>query len=257
MSFWVDPDRVPHWAWITAFILIPAFLNFLRVRRFGELEFGLTAIKLATIVGLIVLGVILPWGVSAGNRKLGYTPYNSTDSNFVPSNELLSCPDPLNPPPGIQCLPSPGFACIISYIASWTDYRLGTGSVPSSLLFRWFRSISRFLGGLLSSHLCVPWSRAHWNCCRRDRTTAWDSPSCCSSSFLSHHHLLRGRRIRSRIERFCPGSIPSVRSFEPRRRLRAPVCLDGSASGNSGFTTYYQCYWSACCTDSCECRNIR
>jgi amino acid permease len=99
MAFWVDPDKIHAWVGITAFILIPALFNFLKVRRFGELEFGLTAIKLITIVGLIVLGVVLPWGASAGNRKLGYMPYNSSNGDFVPSNELLSCPDLLSPTP--------------------------------------------------------------------------------------------------------------------------------------------------------------
>lgn len=116
MSYWVDTDRVPQWAWITAFIFIPVIFNFLAVRRFGEGEFVLTALKMATIVGLIIIGILLPWGASAGTRKLGYVEQHSTDGSVTLLDAFVSCPDPLNPPAGVQCLPSPGFACIFSCV---------------------------------------------------------------------------------------------------------------------------------------------
>src|SRR5271170_7957930 len=98
MGSWVSKD-INAAVWITIFIWIPVFFNLLNVRRFGEIEFSLTVIKITTILALIVLGVVLPWGASAGTRKLGYS---ATDT-------LLPCPT--TPTPGIQCLPTPGFAC--------------------------------------------------------------------------------------------------------------------------------------------------
>jgi amino acid permease len=98
MSVWVSDEKYKP-VWIIVFFIPVVLFNFLNVRRYGEIEYWLTVIKLATIVGLIVLGIILPMGASAGTRQLATGP----------NNTVIPCPP--NPTQG-QCLDIPGFSCI-------------------------------------------------------------------------------------------------------------------------------------------------
>lgn len=70
------------------------------VRRYGEIEYWLTLTKIAAVVGIALFGIILSMGGSTYPRLPG------TDVN---SHTLL--PDcHLN---GNNCVPSPGFECIL------------------------------------------------------------------------------------------------------------------------------------------------
>jgi amino acid permease len=98
MAFWIPKTQVNPAVWISVFLLIPVLFNNFNVRRYGEFEYWLTVSKLVTISGLIILGILLPMGASAGVRLLG------TDNN----NQPIECPDPT----GKDCLSLPGFQCI-------------------------------------------------------------------------------------------------------------------------------------------------
>jgi amino acid permease len=98
MSTWL-PEEKYRYTFIAMFFIVIVLFNLLNVRKYGEIEFWLTVIKLITIVGLIFLGVLLPMGVSENTRKLGTGPYYS----------VIPCPS--NAAEG-QCLGTPGFGCI-------------------------------------------------------------------------------------------------------------------------------------------------
>lgn len=99
MSFWPGlSSDVDRYIWITIFFIAIVLFNLLNVRRYGEIEYWLTVVKLETIVGLIVLGILLPMGASAGTRLLRNV-----------STTLAACP--ANPGPQ-ECLDNPGFLCI-------------------------------------------------------------------------------------------------------------------------------------------------
>src|SRR5271156_3685560 len=99
MKFWSTP--IPEPAWIAIFLVLAFLFNLFNVRRYGEIEFWLTTIKITLIVGLILLGVLLPMGASTEGLLLG------TDDNFHPVN----CNETVAMIGG--CLPSPGFNCLI------------------------------------------------------------------------------------------------------------------------------------------------
>ena len=111
MSFWLPDDRYRS-AWILGFFTIVFLFNLLNVRRYGEIEYWLTVVKLETIIGLSILGILLPMGVSVGTRLPATGPYNTP----------IICP--LNPAPG-QCLGPPGFPCtsfqIIMVTIDWVS----------------------------------------------------------------------------------------------------------------------------------------
>lgn len=97
INFWTSTQKVPEWAWILIFILLPLAFNFLNVRKYGEVEYWITMIKILTLVALILLGIsLLPLGASSSEPLLGTT---GIDPEFcLPSNG--------------SCLSSPGFNCM-------------------------------------------------------------------------------------------------------------------------------------------------
>ncbi|KAH7341415.1 amino acid permease/ SLC12A domain-containing protein [Rhizoctonia solani] len=56
--------------WITVLYVLIIFINFMGVRWYGEFEFWFSAIKITTIVGLIILGICIDCG--AGPASTGY-----------------------------------------------------------------------------------------------------------------------------------------------------------------------------------------
>jgi amino acid permease len=97
MFFWTSYSRDKTAGFITIFLLVPIVFNFFNVRRYGEIEFWLTTIKVTTIMLLIVLGFLLAMGASP-TQLLG------TDANYnpVPCSENVIG----------QCVPPPGFVSI-------------------------------------------------------------------------------------------------------------------------------------------------
>lgn len=70
VQYWFD---VPQWVPAIICLIILLFLNLLSVKLFGELEFWFALIKIITIIGLIVIGVImLVFGIetSAGQASI-------------------------------------------------------------------------------------------------------------------------------------------------------------------------------------------
>jgi amino acid permease len=94
---------VPREIWILViFVIIFVFNNF-NVRRYGEIEYWLTVIKVITIMGIIVAGVLLPMNASPNQRLLG------TNNAGNP----VACNDPSN---NYTCIAVPGFECTVLFI---------------------------------------------------------------------------------------------------------------------------------------------
>lgn len=72
------------------------------VRRYGEIEFWLTAFKVLTCVLLIAYGVLMAMGASTVTRLAG------TDAN----NQLIPCNDPSLD----NCVGPLGFNCTTPYL---------------------------------------------------------------------------------------------------------------------------------------------
>lgn len=85
MSIWIVEDKFKY-VWISFYFILIVLFNLLNVRHYGEIEFWLTVIKLATIIGLIFLGLLLAMGAMGGSRRLG-----TLDNTPVPCpNDCLS-----------------------------------------------------------------------------------------------------------------------------------------------------------------------
>lgn len=70
VEYWTD--KVPVAVWITIFLVVIVVLNFLAVLFFGEAEFYFAGIKIITILGLIVVGIVLFFGGGPNHDRLGF-----------------------------------------------------------------------------------------------------------------------------------------------------------------------------------------
>lgn len=97
INLWLP--NVPKQVWICViFVIIFVFNNF-NVRRYGEIEYWFTVVKVITVMGIIVAGVILPMNASPNQRLLG------TDIQGQP---VLCSQTSSN----YTCVGVPGFDCI-------------------------------------------------------------------------------------------------------------------------------------------------
>lgn len=70
MGVWFP--AVPHWVWVLSVVLIIGAINLMSVKAFGELEFWLSFVKVATIIIMIVAGIgIIIWGIGNGGQPTG------------------------------------------------------------------------------------------------------------------------------------------------------------------------------------------
>ncbi|KFZ08031.1 hypothetical protein V502_09591 [Pseudogymnoascus sp. VKM F-4520 (FW-2644)] len=70
LDYWNAPVNVA--VWITMVLFIILLLNVIAVSFFGEAEFWFASIKLITILGLIILGVVLFFGGGPSHDRLGF-----------------------------------------------------------------------------------------------------------------------------------------------------------------------------------------
>ena len=83
---------------ITLFFLVPIFVNTLNVRKYGEVEFCLTVIKLYAILVLIIIAFVIATGGSPN-------PHLGTNAAY----RAVDCLD--NDPQIAPCVLPPGIGC--------------------------------------------------------------------------------------------------------------------------------------------------
>lgn len=70
ISYWDSTTNIA--VWITVLTAACIAINFFGVRAYGESEFWLSAIKIVTIVGLLILGIVLDLGGGPNHDRLGF-----------------------------------------------------------------------------------------------------------------------------------------------------------------------------------------
>lgn len=99
LGYWVDMNSNGSRAGaFIGFFVVLLFVNWsLSVRSYGRLEFVLTLIKVITVLGLTILGIV----IAAGGVT---SPLLGTSAEYRP----VPCADNAV---GAQCLSPPGFGC--------------------------------------------------------------------------------------------------------------------------------------------------
>lgn len=72
IDYWPGGANVNPAAWITIFFVVIVSFNFIGVRAFGEAEFWFSVVKIITILGLILLGIIITAGGVPSQDPIGF-----------------------------------------------------------------------------------------------------------------------------------------------------------------------------------------
>ncbi|KAL1843842.1 hypothetical protein VTJ49DRAFT_7193 [Mycothermus thermophilus] len=70
LEYWENP--VPSAVWITIILAVCLLLNIIAVSVFGEAEFWFASIKLITIIGLIIAGIVIMAGGAPSGDAIGF-----------------------------------------------------------------------------------------------------------------------------------------------------------------------------------------
>ncbi|SHO76498.1 Similar to S.cerevisiae protein GAP1 (General amino acid permease) [Malassezia sympodialis ATCC 42132] len=71
VSFWNTPEHMPNGVIITIYLLFIIFINLFGARGYAEFEFFATSLKMLTLVGFIICGVIIDCGGVSGTSYMG------------------------------------------------------------------------------------------------------------------------------------------------------------------------------------------
>jgi len=71
IDFW-DKNAAVNSAWVTICLVVVVAINFMGAGAYGEAEFLFSSIKVITITGLIILGIILDLGGGPDHDRLGF-----------------------------------------------------------------------------------------------------------------------------------------------------------------------------------------
>ncbi|KAM0745999.1 hypothetical protein T439DRAFT_384462 [Meredithblackwellia eburnea MCA 4105] len=72
INYWPGGQKINPAAWITLFFGVIVAFNFVGVRAYGEAEFIFSVIKIVTIVGLILLGIVITCGGGPDHQSIGF-----------------------------------------------------------------------------------------------------------------------------------------------------------------------------------------
>ncbi|WP_430331615.1 amino acid permease [Rhodococcus sp. ACT016] len=75
---------VPQWLIALVFVTFFAVVNLAKVSNFGEFEFWFAALKVTAIIGFLVVGVLLVFGLLPGTEPVGFTHFLG-DGGFMPN----------------------------------------------------------------------------------------------------------------------------------------------------------------------------
>ena len=185
ISLW--QPNIPKEIWILVISIVCFLFNTFRVRRYGEIEYWLTVLKVCAVVGIIFAGILLPMNASPTQRLLG----TDLAGNPVPCDQTALI---------YPCVASPGFNCIIRLMTLLNFPRLA-GRCFQNVPCPWKRRpVSWALELLLSSNLFVHRRRSHRNCSGRMRKAEKNPPGGGSSCLVSSNDLLCRRCDGSRFK---------------------------------------------------------
>ncbi|KAG8910646.1 hypothetical protein FRC01_006211 [Tulasnella sp. 417] len=76
IGYWDRPLTIRITVWITIFIVLVPPVNFLGIRFFGEVQFWMSGIKVLTLIGLILFGLICDLGGNPRHDRVGFRYWN-------------------------------------------------------------------------------------------------------------------------------------------------------------------------------------
>ena len=160
VTYWTGPsDQLANSVLeITFFFIPPILLNFLNVRFYGEVEFGLTATKVQVILVIIIVGIV----IAAGGGPAQLLGTDSSTYDIVQCNSTLE--------QNGNCTTGPGFQRMYQLRLITDRKSLGRSANPCCVDAGWLGwKAFATLGLLLLGSLFVLWKRGNRHHLRGNR----------------------------------------------------------------------------------------
>ncbi|KZO90439.1 amino acid permease [Calocera viscosa TUFC12733] len=155
ISYWNQTVSVA--VWVSIFLVLIIGINFVGVAAYGEAEFWMSFIKVTTIVGLIILGIVLDLGGGPTHDRIGFRYWKN--------------PGPFNQFDGIQGATGRFLAFWSSFVQAAFSY-LGTEivavtageaqnphkTIPKAIHRVFYRILLFYVGGIAIIGLLVPYT---------------------------------------------------------------------------------------------------
>ncbi|KAJ7046731.1 dicarbixylic amino acid permease [Mycena alexandri] len=96
IQYWAGGRKLPLEAWMIVFITFIFFVNLLGVRVFGEMEFWFSSIKVLSLIGLLLMGIIIDLGGNPKHDRIGFRYWHAPNGPMgtylysIVKNEHLS-----------------------------------------------------------------------------------------------------------------------------------------------------------------------
>jgi len=87
IDFWISSDKVNNAVWITVCLIVTVVINMMGAGVYGECEFIFASVKVITITGLIILGIVLDLGGGPNHDRIGFR-YWKNPGPFVQFNGI-------------------------------------------------------------------------------------------------------------------------------------------------------------------------
>ncbi len=86
MKFWFP--NVPAIVWSALFLVIILTLNLLSAKAYGESEFWFAAVKVATVIIFLIVGVLMIFGILGGDNVDSKTSMKMEDHLLEEQNQF-------------------------------------------------------------------------------------------------------------------------------------------------------------------------
>ncbi|KAJ7063255.1 dicarbixylic amino acid permease [Mycena amicta] len=188
VSYWAGGRKIPSEALMVIFICFIALVNLLGVRVFGELEFWFSSIKVVSLIGLLLMGIIIDLGGNPNHDRIGFRYWKKPYGPM--GHYLLSMvkDDHLSIFLGFWAtLTNALFAYIGTELVGVTagEAQNPRRNIPIAIRRTFFRILVFYVGGVFVIGLIVPSTNTTLFTANKAKTGAAASPFVVASTLVS------------------------------------------------------------------------
>ncbi|ODV90932.1 hypothetical protein CANCADRAFT_57321 [Tortispora caseinolytica NRRL Y-17796] len=161
LQYWVSRETVNPGVWITVFLVIIVSINYLGVKFFGELEFWLSALKVVTMIGLILVLLVIALGGAPTHDRLGFRYYHNPGAFKDYSQSGLT----IGGPTGqffsfVMVLVTAVFAYLGTELVGVTvgEAENPRRNIPRAIKLTFYRILVFYVFSVLLLGMCVPYN---------------------------------------------------------------------------------------------------
>ncbi|KAG7099407.1 hypothetical protein E1B28_001260 [Marasmius oreades] len=171
IEFWTHSDKLNP-AWITICMVVVLAINVLGAGAYGEAEFIFASIKVITIVGLIILGIVLDLGGGPSRDRIGFR-YWITPGPFAQFNGIQGATGQFLGWWSVMTQAAFSFIGVEIVAIAAGEAKNPRRNIPKAIKRVYIRILLFYIGGTFIIGLLVPSSEPRLNL---DTTNAGASP---------------------------------------------------------------------------------